>query len=182
MESVKEPGDTIEIEAPEQDRPRILDKLRTHKKAAIVIVGITIIVGFNLYYHPPRRELARRYELWLEDVEAPTGQGFRASVTHPPIVELHHRERGSVRVFSIAGEKEPDKALRMLQLVREADLFSLPDRSVAEGELFSVKIRSGDQIFEHSFEPTQIASNPPAALLLTLFPIYAEDSSAHGKE
>lgn len=125
-----------------------------------------------------------QFEDWFLEREAPQQQQQQAEtqpVSLPKITlsmtSTHNAaDPRSVETWSLDPVTDPAtgaQVLRMLALVREAKLLSLPPSLTEDSVDITLLIEGKDHHFRADFSPDQLEGNIPAQLFLKLFQLYA---------
>jgi hypothetical protein len=162
-------------------------------KLAGVLIVLLVILLFSRSLPPSRSEQQQGFDKWLEAKEKVLNEisahaldetrGARLNAADPmPVLTLqfvNQKEAGpaSYKLVTTGSSKSIEKALRLLQLMREADLFSIGDRSdfSRQSERYVlVTVQDGDTLFKSSIREGDLGGNMQALLLLKLFKEFAE--------
>jgi hypothetical protein len=139
---------------------------------------IAVLLAINLSKTPAKSIQQAEFEMWLMGQEELLEQAGHQPDFVSPV---------TLRLFSLAPDKNVDyrlsasstlgarRALRLLQLIREADLFSASkwetDPGIWPG--FSLLIEDGQRVFKTQLRDREIEDNIPAKTMLKLFQVYA---------
>jgi len=153
-------------------------RVRFFLGAAIVIM----LVAVNLRGGPAKSSLQAQYEIWLMQKEPELSAPANPEAPDPGIsLRLISREKGQEGDYRLAGTAgDRQKLLRLLQLVREANLFSLSKwkTGMENWPGISLMISEGERTFRTQFSFEDVEDNLPARNLLKLLQIYSLPPSA----
>ncbi len=161
-----------------------------------VITAIALILIALLFAHSQRPERSQQqndFDSWLSVKEqtlseiASDSKSARATSalggTSPlPTLSLKMAlpESGEVRSYVLGSRSTPEqssKILRLLQLMREADIFSEGSTSGnSDSSGITISIKDGTVSFQSSLPPKTVQSNLKTMLLLRLFKEFAEQN------
>src|SRR5690606_5121460 len=89
-----------------------------------ILVTITGLIAFNLEHAPNKSLQQQSYERWLRGVERTARRAHRKNKPLPKINLLVTTPDGSLSLSADRSPGEYPKLLRLLHLLREANLFS----------------------------------------------------------
>lgn len=137
------------------------------------ILSISILIVFNLFISPPRPAILLSYERWIDSLEKKDGEGLLPTITPPPRITLTLPGEAPL---VIDAKNSPDKALRVLHLVREAKLLALtaPKDAAAE-DIITLQISGGGKSFSRQLLKSDLEGNAPALLLVNLMRLFSAE-------
>ena len=136
-----------------------------------------LLVFFNLRSGKVTSVEQREFEAWLSAQDDPMKPVEDAPLPSSVTVSLNgYRRLGDPPIAwqlrSADGPEARDRALRILQMAREANLFSVTDRPGPEVPLV-LEIQEGDKIFRAGISDAIVERNMRVATMLRLFQEYA---------
>jgi hypothetical protein len=141
-------------------------------RIVLAVLSVVLVLCFVIS-RPPRRSVQQRnFDTLVEAVtESP-------QTKTPTAIEIQWiNENTAVRSLHFSSNTTPHLQLqRLLEVAREADLFSLDVRA-HNNEHVKIAITLGERSFQAAFVPKQIETNPAAKLFLTLADLYAQPST-----
>lgn len=156
---------------------------KTNSKLHIVgpiVLGCICAAIFNWYHFKPGKAATQlHFEQWLSSYEARIDESELSEI---PKISVELVSDPNSLNFSVRSEDTQDKhdqMLRLLQLTREADLFSL-DNSASSSD-FKLTLKIGSKTFVSSLLNDDIISNVPAENLFQLLQIYVAQETAKPK-
>ena len=168
-----------------------------------VVLTVSAVFLINFSYHRPKSGEQIRFESWLQDLEQRSldflrvhADQRRKRISPASSVEIGLRSSSPTVPFrwtvrgksaapgrtqgSSAANKEslpppPGRVLRLLTLIREANLFSLSASSQPlESEDVELVVQDGMNVFSTAFNPDDFEGNSAATLLVKLIQLYRD--------
>ncbi len=162
---------------------------------AVIALTAWLLYWINFVDTTTRSLEQNRYEAWLQEVENVVFAPTQAPKTSAPIADLADvtvsiatqidqsllkwrvstdQLRSTPAPSQVSEEPSADsRMLRILGLIRESNLFSLPQTQSAEIPALELEVTTKQGKFKQSFALSSIDKNVPAQLLLKLLQIYA---------
>lgn len=137
-----------------------------------------IIFAANYQGVPVRSSLQAEYEKWLSERE----EQFRlspASFESGPVINLHVLSVSSLHPLSVylrsSSRAESERVFRILELMREANLFSTSRWRGSETSWpgISFFVEDGGRIFRTQLDETEVEASVQAKTMLKLLQIFA---------
>ena len=158
--------------------------MKTFTSKALAGLGILILVALFARTLPSARsETQREFDQWLEAREqvyvaaaqrTPAPGGEQVNL---PMVSLEAvpAEGNSPARFSLGQGADPEHMLRLLMLMRDANIFTIGDKSEQEEGpgSYTVRVQEGEEVFQSRFGQSDIESNVQARTMLKLFEQFA---------
>lgn len=172
----------------------------------LVISTVTLTIAALLYlnysYLPKKSFQQLRYESWLKSLESRALEYARvrnvkgSEGPKDPVAEIEVDlvTAKDPSVWSIGGTSTPttqahqeqpvtSKVMRVLSLIREADLFSIESSAQSEAaDQVKLSVQAGETHFVTTFPPVAIENNNPAKLLLKLLEVYHQEELEQSKD
>lgn len=144
-------------------------------RLSYALASLVFLLLFNLTHtSESRRSLQRDYDQWFGELEPKL---YNPALTGTPLpalavqVEAPSRQLHLTLALSASQENAlRERVLRIMQMAKEANLFSLTPRRSGE---ITFAIRSEAQNFSVSFDPGDIEGNAQAQAMLKLLQIYS---------
>ena len=148
-----------------------------NSKSKLVLLALIVLTVLVYNWNEGSRKSSAQldFEKWLNAVEpelAPSNESI-------PQLSLSLVNR-DLNLNLIVDRDNRDKVLRLFQLLREANLFSLHGLA-ATPDKFQLKISSKNKEFQIAFDKNQIKKNMPARNFLKLLQLYAPTQLASQK-
>lgn len=147
-------------------------------KITLILIFALILAGFNLRYGILKSEKAVAFEDWVKTYspQVLAKDDFALPSITVQISSNTPEVAGIWRLDPKEGEKRKEQILRVLGLIQESRLFSLP---LAESgpEQVKVLIEQGHTRFETVTSPKQIESNIQAQTFLKIFKIFSSEQT-----
>jgi hypothetical protein len=153
-------------------------------RISYALASVLCLVVFNLLHTTEqRRTMQRSYDQWFGELEPKL---YNPALTGTPLPALAVQVDAPVRKLHLTLALTPtgesplrERVLRIMQMAKEANLFSLQPRQ--NGEI-TFAIRSDAQNFSVSFDPKDIEGNAQAQAMLKLLQIYSVTPSEEKKD
>jgi hypothetical protein len=186
-------------------RPMRLHAWPLSLKVVACVLFIVALIFFNKSQSPLKSKEAREFERWLSDTEEILLSGRRESLAtsledadltqvedtaeekselpNSPVVKLTIQfSDGTLKTFEVGEDSSTQQALRILQLIRETDIFSAEQSSEPAGKdpLLIVEVSDQHNRFIRSVRYSTISTNPSTGVLLKLFQLYSDPAKLSG--
>lgn len=149
---------------------------------SLCALSAVIAVTFAALPHSERIRTVEEseFDVWSSSVlgtqEAP-GQTVAALPRLTVVLGKSTNAERRLSVDPAHGPTEQQKVSRLLALMREAHLFSLPSAGDTSDDAVSIIVEGSDKNFARNLSVDQIRKNTPAALFLKLFEVYSSEES-----
>ncbi|MBN8548492.1 MAG: hypothetical protein J0M12_04165 [Deltaproteobacteria bacterium] len=150
-------------------------------KAVVLIAAAFLFLAINRNQSVPKDPRQVEFETWLTTVES-AGPSAQEKLQQQPIsiaLTSEYPEFLADWKLTSNGSAADARVMRMLQLAREGNLFSLGAATPPNASpLLRLKIERENRIFTVAFTREEIAQNLQAQSLLKLFEVYAGEQEA----
>ena len=163
------------------------------KQSIAAFLALLALYLFSLAgVRPERSPSQRQFDEWLTVRERQLGNLASHMATDKPSPQpsasaklpalsfrMYTPDTGDLRQFELGPSADPmqsTRILRLLQLMRESDIFSLGQRDKGQADIavVAITVQDGEQKFFTRFQESDIRSNTKALLLLKLALEYSE--------
>ena len=149
----------------------------TQGKIALVLVSFAMLWTYNSFNRPTHSIRQQAYERWLLEIEQDLKVQARADKPLPEL-QILVRRKAEAELEQRLVLKEPKnlpKILRVLELIREANLFSFRrglDFSDPAEQGIEVEVRAPGQVFLGAMSSDEIEQSVQAKTFLTLYNVF----------
>lgn len=150
---------------------RISLSTRTVARIVVVVVAAIIFILFNASFRSERAPLQNDFDSWLQSTKKTIATSIE---TAPPIVVALRSERPEFAAdwsMSLAAGTDPERLMRLLDLAREANIFS--KATSREEKPLRLSVTDGSREFVATLSPSDITNDVATGNLIRLFQLYA---------
>lgn len=136
--------------------------------------SLLLLLIFSITHLPVQRGIVQReFDQWVGEIE-PRLRNPGLTETPPPSVVVEVESPSSSLHLRLAlspsdTSETSERMARILEMAREANLFSPPSRP--QGKI-TLKIETEKRVFAVQFDPADIANNSPAQSMIKLLDLY----------
>ena len=145
--------------------------MRTFARIVVVIVAITIFIVFNASFRSERAPLQNDFDSWLKSTKEKITTSIESA---PPVAVTLRSERPEFAAhwrIALTEGGDPERLVRILDLAREANIFS--KATSRELQPLRLTVTDGSREFVATLSPSDVNGDVATGNLIRLFQLYA---------
>ena len=155
------------------------------RRSIVAVFTLTLLIAVNSTARPSKSERESQFESWLKQTEPLLDSADNAPAGVPLIiVRVNAARNGQPIKWELSSSNDSiernDQMVRLLNLMREANVFSKNDSPNANPtENFLISVEDARSSFKASLGPKELEQNIPAQNLLKLFEVYSSTAPSN---
>lgn len=145
--------------------------MRTVARIVVVIVAMAMFIVFNASFRSDRAPLQHDFDSWLQSTKTTIATSIE---TAPPVSVSLWSDRPEFAAhwrIALAEGGDPERLVRILDLAKEANIFS--KATSREAQPLRLTVSDGSREFIATLSPSDINGDVATGNLIRLFQLYA---------